>query len=101
MPNAVLDRKRAEKADQLAFVDELLAKVEADGGRDLVEAEIKNLEAARGRIQELDEQIRPLAEHEAMRAAHQETVATFGPPARPGQPQAPAQLGGGRDRAPW
>ena len=103
MGNAVLERKRAEKADQLQFVDELLAKVEADGGRDLVEAEVKNLESARQRVQELDAQIGPLEEHEAMRARHQESVAAFGPPTRQDRPQAgQVQLGGGRPQElPW
>jgi hypothetical protein len=84
MPNAVLIRKRQERADQLSFVDELLTKVEADGGRDLVDAEIKNLEAARQRVQELDAQIVPLEEHEIMTARHQETAGLYVPQDRPG-----------------
>ena len=82
--NAVLVRKREERADQLAFVDELLSKVEADGGRDLVDAEIKNLEAARQRVQELDAQIVPLEEHEIMTARHRETAGAYVPQDRPG-----------------
>lgn len=97
MGNAVLDRKRSERADQLAFVDELLAKVEADGGRDLVDAEIKNLAAARERVQELDSQIGPLEEHEAMRARHQEAAAAYTP--TPGG--RPAPLGAPGGPTPW
>jgi HK97 family phage major capsid protein len=88
MPNAVLIRKRQERADQLSFVDELLTKVEADGGRDLVDAEIKNLEAARQRVQELDAQIVPLEEHEIMTARHQETAGLYVPQDRPGPARA-------------
>src|SRR4029077_1515410 len=84
MPNAVLARKREERADQLAFVDELLSKVEADGGRDLVDAELKNLEAARQRAQELDAQTTPLEENETMTASHRETAGAYVPQDRPG-----------------
>ena len=49
-PNPVLIAKRDERGRQIAFVDELLAKVAADGGRDLVEAEIANLDSAKQRI---------------------------------------------------
>ena len=94
--NPVLDRKRAEKSDQLSFIDELLAKVEADGGRDLVEAEIKNLDSAKERIAQLDAQIGPLEEHEAMRARHEATASSYSAP-RPDRIAV-----GGPDRAvPW
>jgi HK97 family phage major capsid protein len=93
--NAVLERKRAEQAAQIAFVDELLAKVEADGGRDLVEAEQKNLEAARGRIRELDEQIDPLEEYEAMRGRHQAAAGAIAQAAQGHQNGHAAALGGG------
>lgn len=66
MPNPVLERKRAERQHQIDFMSETLAKVDADGGRDLVEAETKNLAAARDRIKELDAQITPLEEYEAL-----------------------------------
>jgi len=97
--NPVLERKRAEKADQIAFVDELLAKVSADGGRDLVDAEISNLESARERIGELDKQIGPLEEHETLRAAHERSAGAYTAPPTP-RPDALA-LGGGRRDVPW
>ena len=94
MPNAVLDRKRTERADQIRFVDELLNKVDADGGRDLVDAETKNLTAARERIRELDDQIGPLEEFDAMRARH-ESAASAVMGARP--QDRPTPIGAGRD----
>jgi HK97 family phage major capsid protein len=87
--NAVLERKLAEKGDQVRFVNEMLSRVASDGTRDLVEAEQKNLEAAKQRIRELDEQIEPLREFEAINATHD----AFLQPVRP----APAQMGGNRD----
>ena len=77
--NAVLAKKMEEREGQLSFVDELLSKVEADGGRDLVEAEVRNLESARERVAELDAQIGPLEEHEAMRARHVATAGAYVP----------------------
>jgi len=96
--NTVLERKRAEREDQLAFVDELLAKVEADGGRDLVEAEIKNLHAAKERVAELEDQIGPLEEHEAMRARHQATAGALVPQDRARQV---GPVGQPQGQAPW
>lgn len=69
MGNAVLNRHLAERAQQVDFIDELLNRVEAEG-RDMVEAERKNLEGTRQRIAELDEQIKPLEEFENLRGAH-------------------------------
>ena len=67
MPNAVLESLRAQRAEQLSTMDAILSQVE---GRDLVDAERGLLDAARGRIQELDAQIKPLEEYEAMRGTH-------------------------------
>ena len=66
MPNAVLDRLESQRAEQIAFIDNLLARVESDG-RDLVDAETANLTAARERIGELDAQIAPLRDFETLR----------------------------------
>jgi len=66
MPNAVLDRLEAQRAEQITFIDNLLARVETDG-RDLVDAETANLTSARERIAELDGQILPLREFETLR----------------------------------
>jgi HK97 family phage major capsid protein len=83
MPNAVLESFRAQRAEQISTMDSILAQVE---GRDLVDAERGILEAARQRIAELDAQIKPLEEFEALRAAHSETVSTL--PARmPAEPR--------------
>jgi len=79
MPNPVLDRKRSERQHQIDFMAEVLAKVDADGGRDLVEAETKNLDAARDRIKELDAQIRPLEEFEALATAAATTAGNLTP----------------------
>lgn len=68
MANPVLDRLQGQRSEQLAFIDHLLENVDSDG-RDLVEAERTNLETARARIAELDAQLKPLAEFEALREA--------------------------------
>jgi hypothetical protein len=65
-PIPTLDRLQEQRAEQVDFIDHLLTQVDADG-RDLVEAERANLDTARQRISALDEQIKPLAEFEAMR----------------------------------
>ena len=89
MPNPVLERKRAERADQIAFVDELLAKVDADGGRDLVEAEQKVLQATSERVKELDAQIEPLEALDVMSAAHERSSVVV-----PRRDAGPLSLGG-------
>ncbi len=67
MSNPVIERLEAERAEQEAFIDKLLAKVE-DDGRDLVEAEEENLKAVKQRITRLDAQLEPLREYESLRA---------------------------------
>lgn len=69
MPNPVLDRLHEQRDAQVEFIDSTLAAVEAES-RDLVDAEKRNLETARDRIKELDEQIKPLEEFETLRTAH-------------------------------
>jgi hypothetical protein len=66
-PIPTLDRLQEQRQEQVDFVDHLLSQVDAGEGRDLVPAERANLDAARQRLAELDEQIKPLAEFEAMR----------------------------------
>lgn len=90
--NGLLDAKRAEQDAQIAFVHELLAKAEADGGRDLVEAEQKSLTAARERIDGLSAQIGPMEEFEARTARIAESRAVIAPPRRNGA----ASLGASR-----
>lgn len=96
MPNATLDRFRAERDHQLAFVDEMLARAAADD-RDLVDAEVANLTATRERIGQLDAQIGPLEEFEALRGQHQSAIASIIGPR--GDAQRP--LGGGDPRVSW
>ena len=72
--NPVLVRLLAERAEQVQFIDNLLARVETEG-RDLVDAEVANLQAARQRIARLDEQIKPLQEFEELRAGSAATAA--------------------------
>lgn len=64
--NAVIARLADERASQVDFIDTLLSRVEEEG-RDLVDAETSNLNAARERIAALDAQIAPLAEFESLR----------------------------------
>lgn len=67
MPNAVLERLRDQRAEQLATMDAILSQIT---DRDLVDAERQLLEAARQRVAELDAQIEPLEGFESLRAAH-------------------------------
>ena len=69
MPNPVLERLEQQRSEQFDFIDQTLARVDAEE-RDLVEAEQRNVEAARERIRQLDEQISPLREYEQLRSAH-------------------------------
>jgi HK97 family phage major capsid protein len=74
MPNAVLDRLLTQRDEQIAFIDQLLERVDSDG-RDLVDAETSNLTAARQRVAELDAQIEPIQSFESMRHTASETTA--------------------------
>lgn len=85
MPNAVLDRLEEQRAEQLTFVDQLLARVDAEG-RDLVDAERANLTAARQRVTEIDQQLVPLREFEALREASSDGT-PFPPTRRRSEPQ--------------
>jgi HK97 family phage major capsid protein len=96
MPNAVLDRLLAQRQEQITFIDETLDRVEAEG-RDLVEAETRNLDAARQRIQELNAQIGPLEEFEKLRASHEAAVGAL---PRPSGVAALPRRVDGADRAP-
>ena len=80
MSNPVLERLHEQRAACLEFIDNTLAAVESEG-RDLVDAEKRNLETQRDRIKELDEQIKPLEEFESLRSAHRSSG-----PARPAAP---------------
>ena len=88
MSNAVLARLYTQRQEQITFIDQTLERVEAEG-RDLVDAEQANLDAARQRIRELSAQIEPLEDFEKLRGAHSETAALLiGPPDRvPAQPR--------------
>ena len=83
MPNAVLESFEAQRAEQIATMDSILSQVDE---RDLVDAERGLLEACRDRITELDAQIAPLREFEALRAAHTETTDGLPVPASPRRP---------------
>lgn len=67
MSNAVIERFEAEEAEQTAFIDKVLAQVQADG-RDISETEENNLKAAKQRLKELAKQLEPLREFEELRA---------------------------------
>jgi len=87
MANAVLERFRAQRAEQIATMDAILEQVD---DRDLVDAERGILEGCRTRIAELDAQIEPLEEYDNLRAQHVETVAAL--PQRP-EPARPVAVG--------
>lgn len=94
MPNAVLDRLRDQRSEQVATMDAILSQVV---DRDLVDAERNLLEAARQRVVELDAQIDPLEAFEDLRAAHNDRVGALPTPAAPAR--GAGRLDGG-DRAP-
>lgn len=66
MTNAVLDRLNSERSELVEFVDQTLALADS---RDLVDAELRNLETTRERIGQIDSQITPLVEFENIRAS--------------------------------
>lgn len=90
MPNAVLDRLLAQRGEQVTFIEQLLSRVDSED-RDLVEAERSNLTAAKERIAQLDEQIKPLEEFEEAAAAHRA--------AKPPAPRQRANTDDGEQRA--
>jgi hypothetical protein len=73
MPNPVLTRLHEERAAQVDFIDGVLSRVESEG-RDLVDAERANLQAARERIAAIDEQRTPLEAFEELRSVSDESV---------------------------
>jgi hypothetical protein len=82
MPNAMIDRLEQERTDKLDFVEKTIESANAEG-RDLVDAEKRNLEAARDRVKELDEQLAPLHEFEDLRSASRAGAAQYRPGATP------------------
>jgi len=92
--NAVLDRLLGERAHQVDFIDELLARVEREE-RDLVDAEQGNLRAAHERIAALDQQIQPLTAFESLRGAHAEAVAALPVGRRGSEPASMGQRNSG------
>src|SRR6187200_1242372 len=76
MPNPVLVRLHEDRDRQFQFIDETLSRVDADG-RDLVDAELANLTAARETVARLDAQIEPLEQFEALRDDHASAVAPY------------------------
>jgi HK97 family phage major capsid protein len=63
----MLERLQEERSTLVGFVDETLTRAN-DEGRDLVDAEQRNLKASQERITVLDNQIQPLVEFENHRA---------------------------------
>jgi hypothetical protein len=82
MSNAMIDRLEQERTEKLDFVEQTLEAANGEG-RDLVDAEKRNLEAARDRVKELDEQLKPLHEFDALRNAHREGASQYRPGSAP------------------
>jgi HK97 family phage major capsid protein len=95
MPNGMLDRLQSERSHLVEFVDETLTRAN-DEGRDLVDAEQRNLATSQERIAQLDAQIKPLADFENVRAAAVEIDRRIsGPSIRTApRPSAPAEFRG-------
>ena len=66
--NAVLKRLNEERAAAVDFIEQTMAAVEEEA-RDLSDTETRSLEAQRDRIKQIDDQIKPLAEFEQVRAS--------------------------------
>lgn len=97
--NVVLERKLAERTEQIKTMESILDQVE---GRDLTDAETQVLEATRTRIAELDKQIEPLEDYERTKAQHNETAALLHSEARalPAPIPATPRRADGGDRSP-
>jgi HK97 family phage major capsid protein len=89
VPNVVLTRLLNERSELIATIESVLGQVD---GRDLTDAEQAVLDHTRTRIQELDAQIKPLEDYEAVKSQHAATVG--------GLPQPPATGNGAPDRVP-
>lgn len=70
MGNPVLERLLNQRSEQEEFISQLLDKANEEE-RDLVDAELKNVESARQRMSEIDAQLKPLEDFEKTRAEHQ------------------------------
>lgn len=77
--NQVLENLRAERDKQIEFVEQLSANA-VDEGRELGDAEIRNVEQAMERIKGIDAQMKPLTEFEALRASKEDTLSHFPAP---------------------
>jgi hypothetical protein len=64
----MLDRLQEERSKLIEFVDETLSRAN-DDGRDLVDAEQRNLKTSQERIAQLDAQIEPMVTFEGIRAS--------------------------------
>ncbi|HEY2301511.1 MAG TPA: phage major capsid protein [Acidimicrobiales bacterium] len=95
--NPVLDRLRTQRAEQMAAMDAVLSQVTDD--RDLVDAEKSLLTATQQRLSEIDAQIKPLADYEDMRAAHEAASANL-PQPRGDRVAVQPRRADGNDRAP-
>jgi HK97 family phage major capsid protein len=91
--NPVLDRLRAQRAEQMAAMDAVLGQVTDD--RDLVDAEKSLLTATQQRLGEIDAQIKPLADYEQMRAQHEAAAAALPQPRPERLPAQPRRADGG------
>lgn len=78
MGNPVIESLERQREEQTSFVDQLLTRV-ADEGRDLVEAETANLNAARERIKQIDSQLEPLRDYEALKGMAAEGSGRYRP----------------------
>lgn len=93
MPNAVLERLLHQRQEQFDFISQVLERVESEG-RDLVDAERANLKTSHDRVEQLDAQISPLEEFEALRQSHEASLSRL-PAAREAR-----QAGSERDTRP-
>lgn len=78
MANATITRLGEERSAQEAFIAELLAQAETET-RDLVETELKSIQAAEARCAEIDAQLAPLVAFEERRAAALDITKVAGP----------------------
>lgn len=89
---ATLDRLEEERDEQIRFMEQILSEVD-NGNRDMSESEKANMKRSKDRIKELDDQIEPLKEFEALRSAHRASAPAGRPASRGGDQGGSAALG--------
>lgn len=102
MPSPMLQRLTDERQAAVDFVESILNDANVDGQtRDLSTSELESLERTRGRVTELDAQIKGLSEFEETRDAGNAAAANYLRPTGPGTAPERSGLGARVDTRAW